>query len=70
MFPNLMGQKAFHKLTDADMGQIIGVSRQTFQSKMQSGRFTPRECRTLCDYFGKDFDFLFAVEADPAPVNH
>lgn len=69
MFPNLMGQKAYHKLTSADMGEIIGVSRQAYESKMQSGRFTPQECRALCDYFGKSFDFLFATEpADPPTV--
>ncbi len=62
MFPNLMGQKAYHKLTSEDMAKIIGVSRQTFESKMQSGRFYPTECTALCQYFGKSFDYLFATE--------
>lgn len=62
MFPNLMGQKAYHKLTSADMGRIIGVSRQAFDQKMKSGRFYPAECRAFCNYFGKSFDYLFAMD--------
>ena len=64
MFPNLLGQKALHKLTDADMANIIGVSRNTYQQKQKSGRFTPEECRILCRYFGKRFDYLFAADGD------
>lgn len=67
MFPNLMGQKAYHKLTSEEMGGIIGVSRQTYESKMQSGRFTPQECKAFCNYFGKSFDFLFATEPMAQP---
>ena len=43
MFPNLLGQKALHKLTEEDMARIIGVSRTAYQSKTKSGRFTPAE---------------------------
>ena len=52
MFPNLLGQKALHKLTEEDMARIIGVSRTAYQSKTKSGRFTPAECRAYCQYFG------------------
>lgn len=62
MFPNLMGQKAYHHLTGADMGAIIGVSRQTYEAKMASGKFTPEECKAFCEKFGKSFDFLFATD--------
>lgn len=68
MFPNLMGQKAYHKLTAEQMGEIIGKSRQTYEAKMASGRFTPDECKRLCDYFNKPFDFLFATEDDHKTV--
>ena len=44
MYPNLMGQKAYHKLTTEQMGAIIGLSRQSYETKMESGRFTPEEC--------------------------
>ena len=64
MFPNLMGQKAYHKLTSEDMGKIIGVSRTAYESKMQSGRFTPAECKAYCEHFSKSFDFLFATDEE------
>lgn len=40
MFPNLLGQKALHHLTDADMSKIIGTSRNTYQQKAGG---SPRE---------------------------
>ena len=64
MFPNLLGQKALHKLTDSDMAKIIGVSRTAYQNKVQSGRFTPKECKEFCEYFGKSFAYLFAEDGD------
>lgn len=64
MFPNLMGQKAFHKLTSDEMGAIIGLSRQSYDAKMKSGRFTAKECKAYCEYFKKPFDFLFATDEE------
>ena len=64
MFPNLMGQKALHKLSDAHMAKIIGVSRNAYQQKIKSGRFTPAECKALCEYFDKSFSYLFALDGD------
>ena len=64
MFPNLLGQKAFHRLTEDDMAKIIGVSRTAYQSKIKSGRFTPQECRAYCRHFQKGFDYLFAEDGD------
>jgi DNA-binding XRE family transcriptional regulator len=64
MYPNLLGQKAIHKLSDADMAKIIGVSRTAYQSKAKSGRFTPVECKMLCEYFDKRFEYLFAEDGD------
>ena len=64
MYPNLLGQKAIHNLTDDDMASIIGISRTAYQSKKKSGRFTPEECRKYCDYFGKSFQYLFAKDGD------
>jgi len=64
VYPNFLGQKAFHKLTDDDMAKIIGISRTAYQNKAKSGRFTPNECRTYCRYFGKSFDYLFAADGD------
>ena len=64
MFPNLLGQKAFHHMTDADMAKALGISRNAYAQKIRSGRFTPRECKTLCDMFGKSFEYLFAEDGE------
>lgn len=64
MYPNLLGQKAFKHLTNQDMAEIIGVSRKTYEQKIKSGRFTPKECTAFCAFFGKPFDFLFFTEKD------
>lgn len=60
MFPNLLGQKAYHRMTDEDMAQVIGVSRNAYQQKVKSGRFTADECKAFCLRFGKSFEYLFA----------
>lgn len=64
MYPNLLGQKAMHKLTDADMAEIIGISRNSYQQKVRSGRFTPQECKAFCKFFGKSFAYLFAEDGE------
>lgn len=61
MYPNLRGQKAYHRLTNEDMANIINVTRMAYESKMKSGRFTVIECRKYCEYFNKSFEFLFAL---------
>ena len=62
MYPNLLGQKAYNKLNEDNMAEIIGVSRTSYQSKIKSGRFTPAECKAYCDYFNKTFEYLFATD--------
>lgn len=64
MYANLLGQKAYHHLTDEDMGKIIGVSRNAYSQKIKSGRFWPSECKALCKYFNMSFNYLFATEDD------
>ena len=59
MYPNLLGQKEFFRLTEQDMGEIIGVSRSDYSRKVLNGSFYPGECRAYCRYFNKPFDFLF-----------
>lgn len=64
MFPNLMGQKAVKNLTAEEMGEIAGISRNAYDTKMKNGRFTAEECKAYCDFFGLSFDFLFATDAE------
>lgn len=60
MFPNLLGMKAYHHMSNEDMAKVIGLSRNAYEQKIRSGRFTPLECRAFCLFFKKDFDYLFA----------
>ena len=63
-FTEQLRQKAYHRLTDDDMGKIIGVSRNTYNQKLRNGRFWPNECKAFCMYFNKPFDYLFATEEE------
>lgn len=64
MYPNLLGQKAYHKMTDEAMAKVIEISREAYMQKMKSGRFTPMECRKYCAFFGKPFEYLFATNEE------
>lgn len=64
MYPNLLGQKAYHHLSNQKMASIINVSRTAYEQKIKSGRFTPAECTMYCKYFNKPFDYLFALDGD------
>ncbi len=62
MFPNLIGQKIVHHLTDEDMSTIISTSRATYLRKLMNGTFTVDECKAYCKRFDKSFDYLFATQ--------
>ena len=64
MFPNLLGQKAFHKMSNDDMAAVIGVSRPTFENKLATGKFTVREINAYIRLFKKPYDSLFATDDD------
>ncbi|QTE71906.1 hypothetical protein JRC49_03465 [Clostridiales bacterium FE2011] len=64
MFPHLYAMQGIHQLSMDDMGGIIGKSQSAFIQKMQNGSFTPCECKVLCQYFGKSFDYLFATQEE------
>lgn len=64
MFPNLLGQKAFYKMSNDDMASVIGVSRVSFENKMRTGKFTVREINAYIHFFKKPYDYLFATEDD------
>lgn len=62
MYPNLLGLKAVRKISSDDMAKAIGISRQSFNHKLKTGKFTVSECKVYVDMFGKPFDYLFATE--------
>ena len=62
MYPNLLGQKELHKLSNARMASIIGISRNAYDQKIASGRFTIDECDTYARFFNKSVAYLFASD--------
>lgn len=64
MYPNLLGQKAYHGFTDDYMAKAIGLTRNAYAKKLQSGRFTVKECKTYCELFNKPFSYLFATDEE------
>lgn len=64
MYANLLEQKANRKMSNEDMAKIIGVSRNSYEAKIKSGRFTSQECFKYIKYFNKPFEFLFATDDD------
>lgn len=64
MFPNLLGQKAFHKMSNNDMAKVIGVSRPSFENKMKTGKFTVSEVNAYIRFFRKPYEYLFATDEE------
>ena len=62
MFPNLLGQKAYHHMSNEDMANIIGISRTAYEKKMKTGKFNVAECNAFIRYFNKPYDYLFHTE--------
>lgn len=69
MYPNLLGQKMYRHMSNDDMAKIINVSRNTFDQKIKTGRFTPNECKKYCLFFNKSFAYLFATDQEIAEMD-
>lgn len=62
MFPNLDAEQARHRMTNEQTGEYLNLSRVSYEKKKKQGRFTPRECKKLCQLFHVDFEYLFEEE--------
>lgn len=62
MFPNLLGQKTYHHMSNEDMAKVISVSRNSYEKKIETGKFNVFEIMAYCTYFKKPFEYLFAIE--------
>lgn len=62
MYNNLEAEQARNKMTNQDVANYLGLSRNTYEQKKRSGRFIPAECIKLCDLFNCAFDYLFAID--------
>ena len=62
LFRNLEAEQARNGLTNADMGEKLGISRVSYENKKKSGKFTTFEIKALCKLFKCKFDYLFATD--------
>lgn len=63
-FRNLKAEQARNGYTNEQMGQIMGMSRGNYETKLRNGRFYASEALLLCKLFDCDFMYLFAEESD------
>ncbi len=61
MFPNLRAEQARAGMTNKDVADYLAINRVTYEAKKRSGRFNVEESRKLCELFGCEFDYLFAL---------
>ena len=59
MFKNLKAEMARNGHKNADVAQILGISRQAYEWKMKTGKFKVTEAKKLCELYSRDFDYLF-----------
>lgn len=64
MFKNLKAEMARNGYKNKDMADILGISRQSFEFKMRTGKFKIIEAVTMCKLFSCDFGYLFDVEQE------
>lgn len=62
MFPNLKAEQARKGMTNEQMAKLLKMSRVTYERKKRVGNFTVSEARALCEFFGIDFQTLFATD--------
>ncbi len=62
MLKNLEAEQARKKKTDADIAEVLGIARETYNKKKKNLHFTFLEIKSLCLYFDATFEYLFATE--------
>ena len=64
MFNNLEAEQARRRLTNKEVAEILGISRQLYEARKVNGRFKLKEIKTLCQLFECSFEYLFAASAE------
>ena len=59
MYPNLKAEQARKNMTNQQVADYLGICRNSYESKMKSGKFFVSEIRRLCKLFDCDFNYLF-----------
>ena len=59
MFCNLAAEQARKNMTDQQIADYIGISRQAYSNKKRNGKFYVAEISKLCDLFDCTYEYLF-----------
>lgn len=63
MFRNLEAEQRRHGLTNEQVAEILGISRDTYEKKKKNGKFNRPEIVKLLKLFNCSFEYLFETEA-------
>lgn len=62
MFRNLEAEQARFGLSNSDVANKLGISRNSYENKKKTGKFTTFEIKMLCKLFRCKFDYLFQTD--------
>lgn len=63
MFRNLEAEQRRLDLTNGQVAEILGISRDTYEKKKKNGKFNRPEIVKLLKLFNCSFEYLFETEA-------
>lgn len=63
MFKNLEAEQARNGFTNANVAEMLGLSRVSYENKKKSGKFYVVEISKLCAIFRCSYEYLFAMDA-------
>ena len=63
MFRNLEAEQRRLDLTNGQVAEILGISRDTYEKKKKNGKFNRPEIVKLLTLFNCSFEYLFEAEA-------
>ena len=71
VYLNLRGEAARRNLTVSDLADVLGITvpmmRRRLLSRAHGGvDFSAYECRLLCEFFDKPFEWLFETSGEAA----
>ena len=64
MFRNLEAEQARLGLSNSDVANKLGISRNSYENKKKTGKFTTFEIKMLCKMFKCKFDYLFQTDEE------
>ena len=62
MFRNLEAEQARLGLYNSDVAEKLGISRNSYENKKKTGKFTTFEIKMLYKMFRCKFDYLLQLE--------